>query len=142
VLCQKCGEEIPIGQNKCPNCGALLDGFKFCQCCGEIIDKDCVVCPKCGKQVAELKQQQPQVIINNSNNNTNVATAIATEPKKQKDKWVALCLCIFLGFFGAHKFYEEKFGLGVVYILTMGLFCIGWIADIFIILCKPNPYYV
>ena len=49
-----------------------MSEFKFCQHCGEKIDKECVVCPKCGKQVADLKAEQPNIIINNSNTNTNV----------------------------------------------------------------------
>ena len=51
-------------------------------------------------------------------------------------------LCIFLGFFGAHKFYEGKTGLGILYLFTGGLFFIGIIVDLITILCKPNPYYV
>ena len=43
---------------------------------------------------------------------------------------------------GAHKFYEGKVGMGILYLLTCGLFGIGWIVDIIIILTKPNTYYV
>ena len=59
-----------------------------------------------------------------------------------KSKWVALLLCFFLGIFGAHKFYEGKAGMGVLYLLTLGLFGIGVIVDCIAILFKPNPYYV
>ena len=62
--------------------------------------------------------------------------------QKKCDKWIALMLCIFLGFFGAHKFYEGKTGLGILYLFTGGLFFIGIIVDLITILCKPNPYYV
>ena len=47
---------------------------------------------------------------------------------------VALLLCIFLGFFGAHKFYLGKIGMGILYLLTGGLFGFGWIIDIIMIL--------
>lgn len=50
-------------------------------------------------------------------------------------------MCLFLGFFGAHKFYEGRVLLGVVYLFTAGLFGIGVIVDLFILLFKPNPYY-
>ncbi|MHC1693844.1 MAG: TM2 domain-containing protein [Eubacteriales bacterium] len=59
-----------------------------------------------------------------------------------KNKWIALLLCLFFGIFGAHKFYEGRILLGVVYILTAGFFTIGVILDFISILFKPNPYYV
>lgn len=61
---------------------------------------------------------------------------------RPKNKVVALVLCIFLGYFGAHKFYENKPGMGVLYIFTAGLFGIGWIIDIIILLTRPYIYYV
>ena len=57
-------------------------------------------------------------------------------------KIIALLLCFFLGFFGAHKFYEGKIGMGIVYIFTGGLFFIGVVIDFIALLAKPNPYYV
>lgn len=42
-----------------------------------------------------------------------------------KNKWVSLFLCTFLGWLGAHKFYEEKPGIGLLYLFTLGLFGIG-----------------
>ena len=62
--------------------------------------------------------------------------------KKEKNKWVAVLLCLFLGVFGGHKFYEGKIGMGILYILTLGLFGIGAIIDLIVLLFKPNPYYV
>lgn len=44
--------------------------------------------------------------------------------------------------FGAHKFYEGKILMGVIYIFTGGLLLIGCIIDLIAILMKPNPYYV
>lgn len=41
----------------------------------------------------------------------------------------SLILCISLGYLGVHKFYQKKYGLGVLYFFTLGLFCIGWIVD-------------
>ena len=51
-----------------------------------------------------------------------------------KRKKTALILCIFLGFFGAHYFYVGRWGKGLLYLLTIGLFCFGWATDIFVIL--------
>ncbi len=61
---------------------------------------------------------------------------------RMKDKWIAFLLCLFLGGIGAHKFYEGRIGLGILYLLTGGLLGIGWLIDTIILLCKPNPYYV
>lgn len=61
---------------------------------------------------------------------------------RPKRKWVAFFLCLFLGPYGIHKFYEGKIGMGILYLLTMGIFGIGWIVDLLILLFKPNPYYV
>lgn len=59
-----------------------------------------------------------------------------------KNKWISLILCVLVGIFGIHKFYEGRMVWGVIYLFTAGLFCIGVIIDIFVILNKPNPYFV
>lgn len=121
---------------------------KYCKHCGQLIDKDCVVCPKCGKQVEDLRNDDQPIIINNSSSSSASAAASASASQyqgnrlREKNKWVAFFLCLFLGFFGAHKFYEGKILFGVIYIFTFGLFGIGWIVDLIILLLKPNPYYV
>lgn len=58
-----------------------------------------------------------------------------------KSKWVSFFLCLFLGVFGAHKFYESRVLLGILYICTGGLFGIGIIIDLVILFFKPNPYH-
>lgn len=121
----------------------MQENTKFCEYCGNQIHIEAVICPKCGHQVEKLKteehNQQSQVVINNTNNNNVAPTAYM---KKECDKWIAFLLCFFLGYFGAHKFYEGKTGLGILYIFTFGLAGIGVFIDAIAILCKPNPYYV
>ncbi len=117
---------------------------KFCKHCGAKIPEDAVLCTSCGRQVEEIKQNaaaQPNIIINNDNINTNTNTVMAGMGRA-KNKWVAFALCFFLGFLGAHKFYEGKIVLGILYIFTVGFFGIGVLIDLISILCKPNPYYV
>lgn len=58
-----------------------------------------------------------------------------------KSKWVSFFLCLFFGMFGAHKFYEGRILMGILYIFTGGLVGIGVIIDLIILLFKPNPYY-
>ena len=42
---------------------------------------------------------------------------------------------------GAHKFYEGKTALGVLYLFTFGLFGAGWIFDLIAILSKKEDTY-
>lgn len=51
-----------------------------------------------------------------------------------KSKTAALLWCIFLGYFGGHYFYVDRIGKGLLYFFTVGLFGIGWLVDIFVIL--------
>lgn len=146
INCKECGKEISDQASACPNCGAPVIGqkrnTKFCKHCGESIDKECVVCPKCGKQVEELKINRDSNIVINNNAVANASNTMFVPGIKPKDKWVAFLLCLFLGVFGAHKFYEGKIILGIIYLFTMGLFGIGWFIDLIVLLLKPNPYYV
>ena len=152
--CSNCGKEITNAAKFCPHCGAAQEHTKFCVHCGEKIDVDCVVCPKCGKQVEEIKQSAaqsapvappPQIIVNNSNvnTNTNVNTNVAARVPhgRVKNKWIAFLLCLFLGCFGAHKFYEGKIIMGIIYMFTCGLFLVGALVDLLVILGKPKYYY-
>lgn len=70
-----------------------------------------------------------QIVINNSPQNTMGFTPGIS----RKNKIVALLLCIFLGYFGAHKFYVGKVGMGILYLFTMGFFGIGWLIDVILI---------
>lgn len=125
--------------------------MKFCKHCGTKIPADAVICTSCGRQVETIKSDanQPNIVINNSNSsnnvNQNVNQNVAGVPvivAKPKNKWVALTLCILLGWLGGHKFYEGKTGMGILYLLTCGLFFVGVVIDFIAILTKPNPYYV
>lgn len=123
----------------------MEENTKFCKHCGEKIPSDAVICTKCGRQVEEVKKSgNDQIVINNNNNAVANATAIASGGRRERalNKWVAFFLCLFLGCFGAHKFYEGKTGMGILYLFTAGLFGIGVIIDLIIIIFKPNPYYV
>ena len=121
------------------------ENTKFCKHCGAKIPAAAVVCTHCGCQVEEIKHNdQPNIVINNANTNTNTNTNVnpGMFGVRVKNKWVALLLCVFLGYIGAHKFYEGKVGMGILYLFTVGLFGIGWLIDCVVLLFKPNPYYV
>lgn len=117
----------------------------FCSKCGKEIDDMAVVCPMCGVATKNFNEnKQPTIVINNTNDNTNtnVNRNSIGFAGRVKNKWVALVLCIFLGYLGAHKFYEGKIGMGILYLFTAGLFLIGVLVDFIALLSKPNPYYV
>lgn len=114
----------------------------FCTKCGKEISDEAVVCIGCGAPTANYNNQsqantQAQPSIHIINTNANVAGQ-----GKAINKWVAFVLCFFLGVFGAHKFYEGKTGMGILYIFTAGLCGIGVLVDLITILLKPDPYYV
>ena len=121
--------------------------LKFCKHCGEKIPADAVICTKCGRQVEEIENKMPQIINNVASSASRSASSaasanVAERPIRYVKKWVAFFLCLFLGFLGAHKFYEGKIGTGLLYMFTLGAFLIGWIVDIFNILGKTDPYPV
>ena len=107
---------------------------KFCKHCGEKIAAEAVVCPKCGCQVENLDMEDKPT-------------------PGSKDKIVAALLCFFLGMLGAHKFYENKVGTGILYLL---IFLVGWIlffvptiilaivciVDLVNLVTKPKRYYI
>jgi TM2 domain-containing membrane protein YozV len=57
-----------------------------------------------------------------------------------KSKGIAYLLWFFLGVFGIHKFYLNKIGVGIIYLLTGGLFLIGWIYDLFTLGSQVDIY--
>jgi TM2 domain-containing membrane protein YozV len=58
----------------------------------------------------------------------------------KKEVWVTYLLWFFFGPLGVHKFYLNKFGMGILYILTGGLFLIGWLIDLFTIPRQVRHY--
>ena len=121
--------------------GTMNQATKFCQSCGAQIPAAAVICTNCGCQTGQMKAESPNIVIQNTNVNSNT-NANGFAGGKPKNKWVAFCLCLFLGFAGAHKFYEGKIGTGILYLFTGGLIGIGWFIDCIMLLLKPNPYYV
>lgn len=109
------------------------DGKKFCKFCGKRIAMDAVVCTYCGRQVEMLKTEPGEKVVVNR----------MTVRSKPRNKWVSFFLCIFLGYLGIHRFYEGKFGTGLLWLFTGGLFSIGWIVDAVLIgSMEKSRYYI
>ncbi|MBQ9534621.1 MAG: TM2 domain-containing protein [Clostridia bacterium] len=134
-------KEVSVGSlNFVPHVGDEVEIFQTA---------DRIIVSKLEKKAAErhepqpAAQQIPNIIINNANSNVNTnVNGVGGMVGRPRNKWTAFLLCLFLGFVGAHKFYDGKTGMGILYIFTVGLFGIGIIIDLIAILAKPNPYYV
>lgn len=62
------------------------------------------------------------------------ATFNASCDQSSKSFALTLLLAIFLGYFGIHRFYTGKIVTGIIWFFTGGLGCVGWIADVILIL--------
>lgn len=164
VTCSSCGKQYSARAAACPGCGEP-NKIRICPDCGARCSRNAKTCPQCGSPFENANQNTNNnaaaaagginIVLNNESNsisnntNTNTNTAVATAvaggggglaADGTHSKWVAFILCVLLGYFGAHKFYEGKTTMGVVYLCTMGLCGIGWIIDCITLWGKPDRY--
>lgn len=144
--CSNCRAQIPSTAMFCSNCGTAADNavsgeIKYCSHCGAQIPRQSRFCSKCGSEAnpQPVQQTMPPVIINN---NIQTPPAVIVHSGKEKNKWLAFFLCLFLGFWGIHRFYEGKIGTGLLWLFTGGMFGVGWLVDLILLLTKSDPYYV
>jgi len=52
----------------------------------------------------------------------------------EKSRLVTLLMCFYFGIFGGHRFYVGKTGTGIIWLLTLGVFGIGLIVDLIMII--------
>lgn len=105
-----------------------------CTSCGADNANDNQVCQYCGAYLETSEGSNPPSAPAVSPIFVGPVTTIGAPPPppvSQKSKAIVLLLAFFLGGLGAHYFYVGKVGMGIVYLLTCGLFFIGWIVDIF-----------
>ncbi len=51
----------------------------------------------------------------------------------EKSRLVTLFLCLWLGVFGGHRFYVGKTGTAILWLVTFGIFGIGYFVDLIMI---------
>ena len=104
VICLACGCSVGSGNEYCANCGGKLN-------------PNSVACLNCGVASSFGSAQK--------NINSNVS---------DKDWLVTLLTCLFIGGLGIHRFYVGKMGTGILWLLTLGLFGIGSLIDLILII--------
>lgn len=121
------GACVYCGKLFCNECLVEANGKMYCKADIGIVLKEAK------DEAAASKASAPNIIINNTNQNTNTNT-VGNMNYPYKSKLITLLLCFFLGYLGLHRFYAGKIGTAIIWLLTAGLFGIGWIVDFFIIL--------
>ena len=67
---------------------------------------------------------------NKKNSVSNIKKENKTMAKSEKSRLAVALLALFLGELGIHRFYVGKIGTGVLWLLTGGVFGIGWLVDL------------
>lgn len=118
------------GNHVCPVCGAPVSVDAIaCSYCKSIVKSDEEIRRIKAAEAAEERRQEA------------LRRKAGITYEVEKSKWVTFFLCLFFGWFGAHKFYQGKIGMGIIYIFTVGLFMFGWFYDIVKSLFLPGPTY-
>ena len=147
----------------CTNCGRKLgDDFEFCPDCGQRVhpdvsrapfqnnqfSEDAIICNRCG---ASMPADALYCLNCGSQFNGTAGAVDFEEIQKsvrknaklgsdRRKKWIAMLLCVFLGWAGIHRFYEGKIASGILWLLTFGCFFVGWIFDIFYTALTPSHH--
>ena len=119
----------------CPKCGAEVDGI-FCLNCGAAVNSEPASAPASTPAGNDFKEKpmggapyQPPV-------QQPYYPPAPQQPVQEPGLGIELLLCFFLGGFGVHKFYRKKIGMGLLYLITGGLFGIGWLVDTIVLFVK------
>ncbi|WP_242835482.1 NINE protein [Butyrivibrio sp. AC2005] len=144
-FCSFCGSKMPEQQ---PNISITNNyyGSNSPNVSNPGVNAVTILCPKCGSDKISFQRESSgtrgyhKTVGMCKNCGHTWITAQDAQPlytdyhaASPRNKWVALVLCIFLGYFGVHQFYVGRKGLGWIYLFTVGLFGLGWMVDIVLI---------
>lgn len=151
AYCANCGTKLQDGYEFCPECGQDLSNnststyngkYKTCKKCGEPMPEDAFYCLSCGTTFDDNQADFDEIKSRVANLGKPPQKAVDTSVGIWRNKWVALTLCLFLGVFGVHRFYEGKKVTGFIYLFTFGIFGLGVFFDMVLLITEPNPYRV
>ncbi len=89
---------------------------RYCPRCGRELLPDGAYCPQCAQPIPPDQRYW-----------------IEEYEVSPKSRLVALILCVLLGYLGVHRFYVGKIFTGILWLLTGGLFGVGYLIDIVLI---------
>ncbi len=121
-VCSYCGSRYPKGSNG--SSAGAAGGYSY-QPFGE-------GSADTAGQTRQTGQTEVHVHVTANENTRQAPTYVVI--KSPKSWLTTLLLCIFLGFFGVHRFYAGKIGTGLIWLCTFGCLGIGWIVDLIMII--------
>lgn len=95
-------------------------GPRRCERCGQDLLPDAIYCKQCGEPVDGGRRPRRRAFKEE-------------EQVSDRSRLIALLLCVLLGYLGFHRFYVGKFGTGVLWLLTLGLFGVGCLVNTILI---------
>ena len=98
----------------------------FCTGCGRELPEDANFCPDCGKAAVRSQPEEKAAFEQHAPEAPILCSGCSRS--------VALILAIIFGSLGMHRFYAGRIGSGILYVCTCGLFGIGTLVDIIMIL--------
>lgn len=113
-------QQVVNPTQECPFCAEhILIRAKKCKHCGETVD----VALRAAEEARRAAESQPNVYMNAGGASSSSSSAATAAPlsaasfSQPKSRIAAALLAIFLGGFGIHKFYLNRAGWGVLYLV-------------------------